>query len=265
MQAREALVSQTLAIRTMRTLHHRPSGESEPPTTLPKQQRAVNHEAYPTTLTAFSSASETSASPCAHFTLDNWKEAIRLPGEGLEFGNDAQMWIYMHHGGEDINDSPEFENAFSRLQVQDPNLSCATINCAVDPVLCNSWLASPPTVMHISHEFHTPLLAPRVEWRRIFVTNLNSSAIDMESSYRDQSWRGNEIWDGFLHPYTGALGKYGGGKAWGIFKFWFDKVPRWLLGLVATFMIKRFLAKLNVSDEPMMSAAYQIVPPENLR
>lgn len=133
------------------------------------------------------------------------------------------------------------QNAFSRLQVQDPNLSCATINCAVDPVLCNSWLTSPPTVMHISHEFHTPLLAPRVEWRRIFVTNLNSSAIDMESSYRDQSWRGNEVWDGFLHPYTGALGKYGGGKAWGIFKFWFDKLPRWLLGLVATFMIKRFL------------------------
>ncbi|KFY33185.1 hypothetical protein V495_08351 [Pseudogymnoascus sp. VKM F-4514 (FW-929)] len=221
-------------------------------------------------------ALETSASPCTHFTLSNWKEAIGLPGKSLEFGDDAQMWIYMHHDGADINDSPEFENAFGRLQMQDPNLSCGTVNCAVDPVLCNSWLASPPTVMHISHEFHTPLVAPRAEWRRIFLADSNSSATDMESLYRDQRWRDNAVWDGFLHPYTGALGKYGGGQAWGVFKFWLDKVPRWFLGIVATLMIKRFLqvqpllfpleaSKLNASDEPMISAAYQIVPPENLR
>lgn len=99
--------------------------------------------------------------------------------------------------------------------------------------------------MHISHEFHAPFLAPRVEWRRIPVKDLNSSAnssaTDIASLYRDQRWRDNEVWDGFLHPYTGALGKYGGGEAWGVFKFWFDKIPSWLLGLVATFMIKRFL------------------------
>lgn len=225
----------------------------------------------------FSLALETSASPCTHFTLNNWKEAIGLLGKGLEFGDDAQMWIYMHHGAADINDSPEFEvshvsllfsqlslrtmhpfnldslstttattnsfsqNAFGRLQMQDPNLSCATVNCAVDPVLCNSWLASPPTVMHISQEFHTPLLAPRAEWRRIFLADSNSSATDIETLYRDQRWRDNAVWDGFLHPHTGALGKYGGGQAWGVFKFWFDKIPRWFLGIVATVLIKRFL------------------------
>lgn len=65
---------------------------------------------------------ETSASPCSHFTLNNWKGTIRLPGEGLEFGNDAQMWIYMHHGDEDINDSLGFEvSHMSRLSPASEN------------------------------------------------------------------------------------------------------------------------------------------------
>lgn len=95
--------------------------------------------------------------------------------------------------------------------------------------------------MHISHEFHTPLLAPRSEWRRISLGELNSTVPDIKTFYKDQRWRNNEVWDGFLHPYTGALGKRGGGYAWGVFKLWFDKIPQWFIGIAATIIVKRFL------------------------
>ncbi|KFY21621.1 hypothetical protein V493_07259 [Pseudogymnoascus sp. VKM F-4281 (FW-2241)] len=236
-----------------------------------------------------------STSPCTRFTLDNWEEVVGLSQMAPEFGSDLQMWIYMHDGIADISDgSVAFEvsqqssasdvllnmqstfdsstttclfsqNAFSRLQKQDINLSCAMINCVEDPVLCHSWLVSEPTIMHISHEFYTPLLAPRAEWRRISLPELNSTVADMKIYYKDQRWRHNKVWDGFLHPYTGALGKHGGGYAWGVFKLWFDKIPQWFIGIAATIIVKRFLSKLNASDGPLITAANQIVPPENLR
>jgi hypothetical protein len=95
--------------------------------------------------------------------------------------------------------------------------------------------------MHIMQEFPAPLVEPRTAWRRISLAPTNATAAEMEALYVEQSWRGREVWDGFMHPDVGALGRWGGGYVWGKFKYWYDKIPQWLLGVIATLAVKRYL------------------------
>lgn len=69
----------------------------------------------------------------------------------------------------------------------------------------------------------------------------NATAVEMEKLYVEQRSRGREVWGGFMHPDVGSLGRRGGGYVWGKFKYWYDKILQWFLGIVATLAVKRFL------------------------
>ncbi len=122
-----------------------------------------------------------------------------------------------------------------------PEISCTRVNCRTQPILCNAWMATPPYVMHISQEFHAPLVAPLTTWRRLPLDTSNATTSTLEDVYVSRSWQDAKVWDGFLDPHLGALGKRGGGHAWGIFKVYFDLVPSLVWWGVAFLMYRRFM------------------------
>lgn len=76
-------------------------------------------------------------------------------------------------------------------------------------------------------------LGPVIELRRLPLTESDPVRQSLSMLVESDAWREAEVWDGFLNPYTGALGKLGAGIYWGEFYKVFSKVPTWLIvGLI---------------------------------
>ncbi len=161
---------------------------------------------------------------------------------------------------------------------------CAVLSCIVSPVLCHSWLAEAPAVMHISQEFYAPMLSTQREWRLIPLADVEDPVATIGHLDFSASWRTLETWEGFLHPEVGALGKYGGGYLWGYFMYGTSCVPSWMFAFLVTIVARRLLYVLTgrrnyllqhfvltcinrsklTPSQPLTTAAYQVVSPENM-
>lgn len=105
------------------------------------------------------------------------------------------------------------------------------IDCDTEAALCHSWLASPPYVMHVRRQ--APATGSDIELRRLPLNQSDPARPSLTKLVETNAWQNAEIWDGFLNPYTGALGKYGAGIYWGEFYTIYSKVPTWLIvGLI---------------------------------
>lgn len=107
----------------------------------------------------------------------------------------------------------------------------------------------PPSLMHVWRSQRPPLLQPRTEWRRIALADFDvddpQAEVAMDQLLDRETWRQYDVWDGFLHPEIGALGKWGGGLAWGTLRWGIDFIPRWVQMLVAMALVRRLLLVSN--------------------
>ncbi|KAG9246836.1 hypothetical protein BJ878DRAFT_253204 [Calycina marina] len=209
-------------------------------------------------------AATTEKSACQHLSLSNWTSILdpwNVPTTPSEQQVQGQLWVLAISENDMINEVA-FTQAVNDNQQTNSNNQCAILDCSHSPILCYSWLINPPSLMHIHRAVHRPLQPPSTEWRRIPLDE-NNTISDIEHILTMSSWTDVPVWDGFLHPYNGALGQYGGGYIWGIIAYYTSFIPNWLLILGGTLLVRRLLSKIQ-PDEPMMTAAYRVVPPENL-
>lgn len=116
--------------------------------------------------------------------------------------------------------------------------------------------------MYIQQSHLPPFLHPTTEWRRIQLETKTEAGTEpatkkvdpgtetetenlmtVEALLSSTSWKHDNryLWDGFLHPYTGALGQWGGGYAWGAVATAFEMVPSWMLVIVAGVLMRNLV------------------------
>ena len=130
----------------------------------------------------------------------------------------------------------------ARMRQADPAVRCAVLDCRSQPVLCAAWLAEPLSIMHVWRGRHPSGQSCATVWRRVPLGGAGDGALRrLRELRRTGAWVDGEVWDGFLHPYVGALGRWGAGPVWGVLRYALDRVPPWLLALVGTLLFRRLL------------------------
>ncbi len=117
-----------------------------------------------------------------------------------------------------------------------PNL--AILDCEANRVLCNSWVAGPPAIWHIT--------VPPTEGlpTDIRITHLNTTtttAADIVDLHATGTWKEAELYEGALHPFDGALAKTGVLTILGYVLFGFNILPSWMLMLVISVGSRTFM------------------------
>ncbi|KAK3675006.1 hypothetical protein LTR78_004939 [Recurvomyces mirabilis] len=120
----------------------------------------------------------------------------------------------------------------------------AMLNCDQEPVLCNAWAMSPPTVIHIQlpqplADQSTPATTVRsISLNRTTVTAPEIAALHLQDKYLEK-----EVYEGFWHPFDGPLAKSGmqiplAYAIWG-----FSKVPSWAFMIGLSFVSRTFMQR----------------------
>lgn len=201
---------------------------------------------------------------------------------GLDEENQHQhsSWVYLT-GREsclDIRACENFDDVLSPKmgQTKFQSNGSFTLDCDVNTILCHSWLLTPPALMHFTINrsvSNSPLRHP-FEHKKIIMRSIqlpvsaypNNTAAEQLASVLDETdIETIDVWDGFLNPFTGALGKHGGGLAWGYVKYHLDWLPAsQQTVLIGALMGVRIVIARYGKAKPVASAADMVVPPGSI-
>ena len=213
----------------------------------------------------------------AMLTASQWKNQINLHDKVQQ-----RTWVYLtgQKSCQNLEACEIFHNVVSQkyqnVQIKSPTHSVFMVDCDLDPILCYSWLLTPPALMHFTINQtldHSPLRHP-LEHQRVVMRPIqlplpaysNHTAVEQIASLLDNTdIEFIDIWDGFLNPFTGALGKYGGGIIWGHVKHHLDWLPASQQTLViGALMGVRLLVARYGRAKPIVTAADMVVPPGSI-
>jgi hypothetical protein len=207
-------------------------------------------------------------------TASQWKTQI-----GLDSEIHQTTWVYLT-GRESCPDLQACET-FDKLLSPNSRTHAAksqrnqafSLDCDVDPILCHSWLLTPPALMHftISRSLSSSPLQIPVEHKNVIMRPIqlplsNDTAAAQIASLLDTTDIDTlEVWNGFLNPFTGALGKYGGGLYWGHVKYYLNWLPasQQTLLIVGLMGVRLLMARYGTT-KPVTSAADMVVPPGSI-
>lgn len=213
----------------------------------------------------------------ATLTASQWKTQI-----GVNEENQHTTWVYLtgRESCPDLEACENFDNVLSPKnktgQTKSQSNRAFTLDCDADPMLCHSWLLTPPALMHFTINrslSNSPLQHP-VEHNKVVMRPIqlplsvypNNTAAEQIASLLDKTdIETIGVWDGFLNPFTGALGKYGGGLTWGYVKYYLDWLPASQQTLlIGALMGVRLVVARYGKATPITSAADMVVPPGSI-
>jgi hypothetical protein len=211
---------------------------------------------------------------CTPLKTSTWKSQLSLLDE-----ESSKRWVYLSGNTtcRNVTMCQEFDRAVitTHQKAQPPSITLSYVDCDADPVLCNSWLLEPPALMHIASIKQTdqsqvimrPIQLPTMNWS--LLPEMGSEATAEETTRRILSHEfpiGDvEVWDGFLNPFMGALGKYGGGLVWGKLKYRLGWLPMSQQTLLIGFLLLlRLLLRKIGPSQTETTAADMVVAPGSL-
>ncbi|KIX07572.1 uncharacterized protein Z518_02225 [Rhinocladiella mackenziei CBS 650.93] len=168
-------------------------------------------------------------------TATTWQTQLALPG--VDF---ADHWVYLTGNTSCWNQTRcnEFDQAIVKeyeiRQLRSPAASSllSFVDCDAEPILCHSWLLLPPALMHISaasapedtvmHPIPLPLTNTSRYSDKQLISADQQIAFLMSDQVPLQEFR---VWDGYMNPFIGTVGKRGGGFYWGYLKHRFGWLP----------------------------------------
>jgi len=205
-----------------------------------------------------------------------WKSQLSLLDE-----DSSDRWVYLSGNATCPNatDCQLFDTAVIKAHQNGQTLSF--VDCDADPVLCHSWLLEPPALMHIasnkdaetehtglSHVVMRPIQLPILNSSQILPEQFSDATAEEQINHvmsDDFHVERVGVWDGFLNPFTGALGKYGGGIVWGKLKYRLGWLPISQQTLViGFFLIVRLGIRMLGPSHTETTAADMVVPPGSL-
>jgi hypothetical protein len=223
---------------------------------------------------------------CQSLKLSTWQDQLALSSSHVN-----SHWVYLsaNNSCEDRSACESFDRALSqehhRRQHSSaaPTSSLSFIDCDAEPVLCHSWLLKSPALMHIAVHRDLDQPSPRqldtaaqILMRPIALplppsspslpencsTNHQQVAFLMKDQGEIESF---SVWDGLLNPFTGRLGKHGGGIVWGQIKRrigWLP-VPQQTFA-IGVLLLLRLLVYMYTPKTPATSIEEMILRPGSL-
>lgn len=214
---------------------------------------------------------------------ETWQRQLDIPDRI------GDHWIYLSgnlscsrpSGRCNISDHAMLDVVEHHQQYPPPDRpSMAYIDCDAEPILCHSWLATPPSLMFISVQNTSQVDSPtarNVTMRRPFklpIQNTTNLLYKSDSAiYRSVEATAIlglmehpeviEVWDGLMNPFIGMLGKRGGSVVYAFVKYHLPWLPiNTQTIIMAGLLLVRLLIKLyGPSTTPQVSAADMILRP----
>ncbi|EOD52460.1 hypothetical protein UCRNP2_725 [Neofusicoccum parvum UCRNP2] len=179
----------------------------------------------------------------ANLTLENWRDIVAPSASAASQG--PEEWLIYITGGNKTcfglcgNTTEAWNKSVPLLAASPKSPHLGQVDCEAEPILCNTWAAGPPSIMHVL--IPAPLAdqsTPATTVRFINLNRTTTTATDIAKISLEEKYKDTEPYEGYFHPFDGELVKYGvvvpiAYAIWG-----FSKMPSWL-PMIAISMLSR--------------------------
>jgi len=203
-----------------------------------------------TTVAAHEAAAKAGGKTLHVLTLDNWEETIR--GSVKPVGSTPEEWWLLISGGNKTcyGHCGQVETAFNETALLfsvKPNAPhFAYLNCDIQPVLCNSWAAGPPNLWIINVSAKP---AP-VEVRLLHLNSTTTTVKTLTDLHSSQKYKKAVPYEGYFHPFDGALAKYGLAVPLGYVLWVMAVIPSWAFMIFVSFMSRNIMGRRTLGPQP---------------
>jgi hypothetical protein len=168
-------------------------------------------------------------------TLDNWKTTLRSSVTPKSKGPE-EWWVLLTGGNQTCHGyCDKMNTAFNETALlfkADPHAPhLGYVNCDLQPILCNSWGAGPPSMWVFD-------VRPEPQPVDIHIVAVNVTTVTAKTFLdlkADKSWKEKPAYEGVFHPFNGQLAKFGVAVPLAWILFGFSVVPNWLFMIAISF------------------------------
>jgi len=191
--------------------------------------------------------------------LTNWKNIIKPSADAQKAGPDE--WLIFLTGGNQTcyglcgNVTQEWNKSVALLEATASPPKLAIIDCEKEQVFCNSWVASPPSVVHIL--LPKPLAdqsKPETTVRFIPLNQSNTTASDIAELHTKSKYLDTKPYTGLWHPFDGILAVSGANIPIAYITWGLAKLPSWLPMIVISVLSRKFLGRGGAQARPAAPA-----------
>ena len=111
----------------------------------------------------------------------------------------------------------------------------AILNCEFQPLLCNTWCASVPSLWHI---------IPSKDETTVRVIGLNETSTTAETFlklHKEKGWKEVSPYTGIFHPFDGLVKKLHLSYPLGYVLWVFSMIPNWVVLLAISFGSRKLM------------------------
>lgn len=195
-------------------------------------------------------------------TAENWKDTLTV--DPTVSAPVTQDWLVFITGGNTTcfgfcgNVTKAWNTSLPLLSAKPSSPKFAILDCEAQPVLCNSWAVSPPSLYYF--QIPKPLAdqsapAPTVRYRTL---NRTSTTVETFKSFvLDEEYEKVEPYEGLWHPFNGKLQEFGVAMPVGYAVWAFAKMPSWLPMILISFLTRSFMSRRTAARVPTAAPAAQ--------
>lgn len=192
----------------------------------------------------FNHAAAATAGKAVHtLSLDNWKSTLTSGASSYSEGT-AEWWVLISGANKTCYGMcGKVETAFNEsaalfaLDPTAPNL--AYINCDYQPILCNSWAAGPPSL----YVMEVPKATGPTNIRIVGLNTTTTDVTTFTDLHSTQSWKQKPLYDGFFHPFDGAVAQFGLAVPLGYVLWVFAVIPSWAFMIGISFISRTMMSR----------------------
>ncbi|KAF2141231.1 uncharacterized protein K452DRAFT_228807 [Aplosporella prunicola CBS 121167] len=179
-------------------------------------------------------------------TLENWRSVINSSNVATVDG--PEEWMVFLTGGNKTcfglcGNVTEAWNKSAPIIAASPSPpKLATIDCDEEGILCNTWAASPPSIVHMLLPAPLPDQSkPATTVRYIPLNRTSTTAKDIAEIHSLKKYEEVTPYEGVFHPFDGALVQYGVSVPAAYFFYYFSKMPSWLPMVAISLLSRTFM------------------------
>ncbi|KAL0258782.1 hypothetical protein SLS55_006286 [Diplodia seriata] len=184
----------------------------------------------------------------ANLTLENWRDVVTPSASAA--GSEPEEWLIYLTGGNKTcfgmcgNTTEAWTKSVPLLAASPKSPSLGQVDCEAEPVLCNTWAAGPPSILHVL--LPAPLAdqsTPATTVRFISLNRTTTTAPDIAKISLEEKYKETEPYEGVFHPFDGALVKYGLAVPVAYAIWGFSKMPSWLPMIAISMLSRTFVRR----------------------
>lgn len=192
-------------------------------------------------------------------TRESWTTV--LSADIATSSTEPDEWMIFVTGGNKTcdgrcgNATLAWNHSIPLLSVESHPPKLAILDCEMEPVLCNSWLAHPPAIWHVLLPRSRPDQSgaePTVRILPLNTTSIDSSEI-MEI-HTKQKYLEQAPYEGIFHPFNGFIHHYHLGDTVGYIMYSFSRIPTWasmiVVSLVSRSLMNKQLSRHQQRQQP---------------